>query len=433
MLYGIVVLSPVAPMPFFGVLSQRSNGHAATTILIAMFAMLLTAISYGRMARAYPSAGSTFTYVGREISPALGYIAGWSVVMDYMVSPLINIIWCGQQAHVFVPSVPYWAWATLFAFVFIGLTSQGVRTSARVNIVLTAGMGIVVAIFLVAAAVYILGHPHVGVTFYTRPFYDPQTWSWNGILGGTSLAVLTYLGFDSISTLSEESTNPRRDIPLATVLTCVVIGILSVIEVYVAQLVWPTSEPYPNLDTGFTFVAQRVWAPLFGVVGLTLIIACLGAGMAAHMGAARLLYGMGRSGALPKSFFGALDPKRQVPRNNVFLVGAIAWVAALLLPYIAVQMTGYELACQLQNFGALVAFMGVNAAAFARYYWRATPKTVTNFVQPVLGFAVCLILWWNLREPARVVGGIWMVIGIALGAWRTRGFRDNVIIFDLPV
>jgi amino acid transporter len=431
-LYGIIVIQPVAPMSVFGVLSARGYGHVVTTILIAMVAMLFTAISYGRMARAYPSAGSAFTYVGQEINPALGYVTGWSMVMDYMLNPMICIIWISQQAHVFAPGVPYGVWAIFFALVFTGLNIQGVKTSARVNAGLAAGMGVVIAIFFVAAARYIFGNPHDGAAFFTRPFYDPQTWDTKLVLGGTSLAVLTYIGFDGISTLSEEAENPRRNILLATVLTCVVIGLLSALEVYVAQLVWPASEPFPNVDTAFTFVAGRAWKPLFAIVGFTLVVANFGSGMGAQLGAARLLYGMGRSNALPKKFFGAVDPKRRVPRNNVIFVGALALAGAFLLPAIAGAATGYELGANLLNFGALIAFMGVNAAAFVRYFVREEKKKLSNFFPPLLGFLICLILWWNLSTKARIVGALWMAVGIAVGAWKTQGFRGNLIDFELP-
>jgi len=201
-----------------------------------MVAMLFTAISYGRMARAYPSAGSAFTYVGQEINPGLGYVTGWSMVMDYMLNPMICIIWISQQAHVFAPGIPYWGWAIIFALVFTGLNIQGVKTSARVNTALAAGMGVVIALFFVAAARYIFGHAHDAADL-TRPFYDPGSWNTKAVLGGTSIAVLTYIGFDGISTLSEEAENPRRNILLATVFTCLVIGILSALEVYAAPSV----------------------------------------------------------------------------------------------------------------------------------------------------------------------------------------------------
>ena len=423
-LYGVIVIQPVAPMSVFGVLSDRGRGHVVTTILIAMVAMLFTAISYGRMARAYPSAGSAFTYVGQEINPALGYVTGWSMVMDYMLNPMICIIWCSQQAHVFAPGVPYWAWAIFFFLVITGLNIQGVKTSARVNTALAAAMGVVITIFFVTAARYIFGHPQDGVGFFTRPFYDPQMWNTRAVLSGTSIAVLTYIGFDGISTLSEEAENPRRNILLATVLTCFVIGILSAFEVYGAQLVWPASQPFPDIDTAFTFVAKRAWAPMFGILGFTLLVANFGSGMGAQLGAARLLYGMGRSKALPHSFFGAVEPKRHVPRNNVIFVGVIALIGAFLI--------SYGLGAEMLNFGALIAFMGVNLAAFVRYFVRGAEKKLTNFFPPLLGFFICLLLWLNLSRPAKIVGGIWMAVGIIFGAVKTRGFRGNLIDFELP-
>ena len=247
-------------------------------------------------------------------------------------------------------------------------------------------------------------------------------------MGATSIAVLTYIGFDGISTLSEEAENPRRNILLATVYTCLVIGILSAIQVYVAQLIWPASQPFPNVDTAFTFVAGRTWPPLFAIVGFTLLVANFGSGMGAQIGAARLLYGMGRSNALPKSFFGAVDPHRHVPRNNVIFVAVIALAGALL---VSVGVFSYGLGAEMLNFGALIAFMGVNVAAFLRYFVKGEKK-FTTFAPPVLGFLICLFLWLNLSRNAWLVGSIWMAVGIAFGAWKTRGFKGNLIDFELP-
>jgi len=423
-LYGVIVIQPVAPMSVFGVLSDRGHGHVVTTVLIAMVAMLFTAISYGRMARAYPSAGSAFTYVGQEINPALGYVTGWSMVMDYMLNPIICTIWCSQQAHVFAPGIPYWGWAIFFALVVTCLNIQGVKTSAHVNTGLAIAMGAVIVVFFMVAARYIFGNPHDGTGFFTRPFYDPQMWNTRAVLGGTSIAVLTYIGFDGISTLSEEAENPRRNILLATVLTCLVIGILSAFEVYAAQLIWPASQPFPDVDTAFVHIAARAWHPLFAIVGLTLLVANFGSALGSQLGAARLLYGMGRSGALPKSFFGAVDSKRHVPRNNVIFVGLVALIGAFCV--------SYGLGAEMLNFGALIAFIGVNAAAFMRYFVRESEKKLTYFVPPVAGGLICFLLWLNLSRPAKIAGAVWMAVGIAFGAWKTRGFRRNLVDFELP-
>lgn len=424
-LYGIVVIQPTAPMSVFGVLDKRGHGHVVTTILIAMAAMLFTAISYGRMARAYPSAGSAFTYVGQEINPALGYITGWSMVMDYMLNPMICVIWISSQANVFVPDIPSWLWVIIVTLIFTGLNIVGVRTSARVNAGLAAGMGVVILIFFAAAARAIFHTAH-SAAFFTRPFFDPATFSTSAVLGGTSIAVLTYIGFDGISTLSEEVENPRRNILLATVFTCVAIGILSALEVYAAQLINPTPDLSTErmVDTAFVHVASQAWAPLLAIVGFTLVVANFGSGMGAMLGAARLLFGMGRSNALPKSFFGQVDPKSRIPRNNVLFVGALTLIGAFIL--------NYDLGAQMLNFGALIAFMGVNLAAFMRYYVRAPKKTLGNLIPPVLGFLICLLLWLSLSRTAQIAGSIWMLTGIAYGAWRTRGFRAELVNFDIP-
>src|ERR1700739_4172340 len=156
-LYGVIVIQPVAPMSVFGVLSDRGRGHVVTAVLIAMFAMLLTAISYGRMARAYPSAGSAFTYVAQEINPAMGFVTGWSMVMDYMLNPLICTVWCAGQANQFAPGVPTWIWKIFFVIVFTLLNIRGIKTSARINTGMAIAMGAVVVAIFVAGGRYLFG------------------------------------------------------------------------------------------------------------------------------------------------------------------------------------------------------------------------------------------------------------------------------------
>jgi amino acid transporter len=424
-LYGIVVIQPTAPMPVFGVVSQRAHGHVVTAVLIAMFAMLFTAISYGRMARAYPSAGSAFTYVGQEIHPALGYVTGWGMVMDYLLNPLICTILCAELARNFAPGVPYFVWAVFFAALFTGLNLFGIRTSARINDTLAIGMGVVIAIFFVVAAHYVFGHPHPGPAFFARPFYNPQTFQLKSVLGGTSLAVLTYIGFDGISTLSEEAKNPKRDILLATVLVCLITGLLAGCEVYAAQLIWPVSKPFPDVTTAFVHVtgmAGGAW--LLQLVNATLLVATIGSGMGSQLGAARLLYAMGRSNAIPRSFFGVIDPVRHTPRNNVLFSGGLALLGALLI--------SFDRGVDLLNFGALIAFMGVNASSLVRYYIRSKDRGLADLLVPTSGFLICLLLWWNLNPNAKIAGTIWMLLGLAYGAIRTRGFRAELVTFGIP-
>ena len=420
--YGIVLVQPVAPMGIFGVVSVEARGHVVTTILIGMGAMLLTAISYGRMARVYPSAGSAFTYVGRELNPALGYVTGWSMVMDYVLNPIICTIWCSKAAMNVLPGVPYEAWAALFAVLFTALNLRGVKASARTNEVLAVALSVVLVVFLASGLRYVFSMP-LGRRELATPFYDPRTFSLPVVLTGASIASLTYIGFDGISTLSEEVENPRRNIMLATVWTCLIIGALASIQVYVAQLVWGDWKGFPDVDTAFVYVAGKAGGPLmFQLLNAALLVANFGSGTGSHLGAARLLYGMGRGNALPRSFFGAIDPRRNIPRNNVLLVGAIALAGSLTLTY--------QLGAEMLNFGAFIAFMGVNLAAFTRYWARADRKRPVDFILPLLGFLICLYLWLSLRTPAKIGGGLWLGAGVLYGAIKTRGFRGDLVSFE---
>lgn len=424
---GVIMVQPTAPMPPFGAISAASGGHAVTTILIAMFAMLLTALSYGRMARAYPFAGSAYTYVAREIHPALGFLTGWSLLLDYIVNPLICTIWCAKAIIGLFPAIPYPAGVLFFALLFTMLNLRGIQATARTNEILAAAMGAVVVWMVVASVKYLSAHGPLTFSDLLLPFYDPTRFTWAQLSTGASVAVLTYIGFDGISTLSEEVHDPKRTILRAIVGTCFIIGILSAIEVYIAQLVWPASKPYPDLDTAYIHVAGLAGGSiLYSVMSWTLIVATIGSASGAMLAGARLLYGMGRDSALPKSFFGFLDPHRRIPSRNVLLIGTVCLIGAFLI--------SYQMGAELLNFGALIGFMGVNLSSLL-YNWFRAPKRGDrrhwhHFLAPAAGFLVCFYLWASLNWKAKLIGLIWVTFGLIYGAWKTSGFRKEIVNFD---
>lgn len=432
---GMVIIQPTAPMGIYGVISNKAHGHVVTTILIAMVAMLFTAISYGRMARVYPSAGSAYTYVGQEMHSALGYIVGWGMVMDYLLNPLICTAFCAKAAMNILPGLSYYVWIVIFAAFFTWMNLRGIKTSANFDEALCAGMFLVVLIFLgaVARAVW---QAHHGVAFYTHPFYEPGQFHMKTIFAGTSVAVLSYIGFDAVSTLSEEVENPRRNILLATVLLCLIAGLLSGIEVYAAQLIWG-SKPFPSdqVESAFAIVSRQAGgAILFQIVNFTLLVANMGSGMGAQLAAGRLLYGMGRGNALPKKIFGAIERRHRIPRNNILLVGAFALAGAGTLEFFASRLGGgaYEIGAQCLNFGAVIAFMGVNAASLIHEARPTSGRNPVVLVMAALGFLLCGFIWLNLSRPALILGASWMALGIAYGAVRTRGFKAELVTFEIP-
>jgi putrescine importer len=399
----------------FGAAAVQGGGHVVTAILIGMVAMLFTAISYGRMANAYPSAGSAYAYVSREIHPALGYFTGWSIIFDYVINPIICVIWISGAAKNIFPAIPFSVYAVFFVALFTAMNLRGIEASSRTNVIIAIGLGVVIVLFLAAAARYLFLNPPNHFSDWTRPFYDPQTFSFNNVSSGAALAVLTYIGFDGVSTLSEEAHDPRRNILLATVLTCVITGVLASIQVYAAQLVWPGTD-FPDQDTAFCYVAGKAgghW--LFLTINCSLLVASIGSGAGAHLGAGRLLYSMGRDNAIPRKFFGAVNPRTRVPSNNILLIGGVMLVGVFTM--------SFALGCELLNFGALIAFMGVNLAALLHYYIRGDRRRLWNFLSPALGFVVCAYLWWSLGRLTHIVGAIWLLTGILYGAWRTSLFR----------
>jgi len=438
--YGIIIVVPIGPVVIFGISQKLSAGHMVTTILIAMLAMMLTAFSYGRMAALYPTAGSAYTYVGRGLNPYLGFVTGWAMFLDYLLMPLINTIYGALIIQRLVaplfPHLPakllYALLAALFAGAVTMLNLRGIRATARANLVLVLVMCGVVCVFIVLAIHYLYHSQGWQGIFSLEPFYNPSTFRFRTIVTGTSFAALTYIGFDGVTTLAEEVDNPTRNVLRATVMVCLFTGLFGGLQAYTAQRVWPDWHSFPNLETAFMDVSKRVGGVLFfKVMAGTLIIACLGTSLTGQVGAARLLFGMGRDNVLPRRFFAYLDPKRNSPSRNIWMIGILAYAGALLLDF--------ETGAELLNFGAFLAFMGVNLATLRSFYIQGkagraragrTRRLLADALVPGLGFLFCLAIWIGLPRPAKIAGGIWLLIGITYEVIQTRGFRRKPAMID---
>jgi len=299
-------------------------------------------------------------------------------------------------------------------------------------------MSVVVFYFMAAAVRYIFIKNGLSGLFTIKPFYNPETFSLGAIGSATALAALTYIGFDGLTTLSEEVENPKRNVLLAAVFTCLITGIWSGSQVYLSQVAWPDWNSFTQgltdaaaknnaLDTAIMAVARRVGgAVLDNSLSFILLIGSIGSGVTGQIGASRLLYGMGRDGVIPKKIFGHLDKRHASPSYNIMIVGSLTFLGALLL--------NYQECANLINFGAFFAFMGVNLACLKEYFLSSAEKTVKkfllNFLPPAIGFIFCLTIWLNLPLKTFIIGGSWMLAGIIYLAFQTRGFRDKVKTID---
>ncbi len=425
--YGIIAVTPCAPITVYGLTEVRSKGHGVDTILLAMIAMLLTAVSYGRLAAIYPSAGSAYTYVGRGIHPHLGFVAGWTMLLDYIVIPLFCTLFGTLTLQRLAPEVPFPVLAACFVAAITFLNLRGIRATAQANVILLIIMVAVLLAFVVLAVRHLFIAQGWSGVFSTRPFYHAPNFSFIAIQGATAFAALTYTGFDAITTLAEEVKNPRRNVLLAMVIVCLYTGVIGGLLVYLGQRVWSDFDTFPNVETAFMDMAGRAGGPwMFRAMSSILIIAMLGAALATQVAAARLLYGMGRDRVLPQGLFGYLHPVRLNPSRNILLIGALSYFGAISLPY---ELTG-----ELLNFGAFLSFMSVNLAAIYRLYFVGVEGHRRHFfadaVAPAGGFLFCFWIWFNLATPAKVVGGLWLLVGIILLAIKTRGFRTKPVQID---
>ncbi len=423
--YGLLLTSPIAVVPLFGVAQVLSRGHAIITILAAMVAMTATAVSFGRMATVFPSAGSVYTYASRAFHPTVGFVVGWAMFLEYLFQPLQNSLYAALTIQRLVPHVPFPLLSALAVGFMTTLCWFGIRTTARANQILLAMMSIVMVAFLGEAIWYILRNDHLMGLISTRPIYDPRTFSVRAIAAGTALTATTFIGFDGVSILAEEVENPRRNVLLASVLVCVFTGVFASVQVYLAVRVWPDYRTLANPETAFMDVAKVVGGyKLFAGFAAVLLISSLAAGLTGLLGATRLLYSMGRENLLPRKVFGHLDAGRGNPSYNVLIAGGLAYLGTLTM--------GWERSIEILNFGALMAFMAVNLAAVRHFGFSPgmaeKRRLLLDVVVPGLGFVFCLVIFLGLQSSTLAAGAIWLIAGTVYVVLKTRVSGRPIVI-----
>jgi amino acid transporter len=349
------------------------------------------------------------------------------MLLDYLFIPVFCVIYGTLAFQRLLPQVPYVVFAAFFAGIMTYLNLRGIRATARTSEVLVGAMGLVLLWFIALAVRYVLFHQGSRGLLALHPFYNPETFDFRSVATATSFAALTYLGFDSVTTLAEDVRNPRRNVLVATVLVCAFTGIFGGLLTYLGQLVWPEYQSFQNVETAFMDVTRRVGGTaLFQTMAALLVVANIGAGLTSQVGAARLLFGMGRDNVFPRRIFAYLDPRRNTPSTNIWIVGLLAFFGSLVM--------SYELTAEILNFGAFLGFIGVNLAAIWQFYIVRQPgrerRFLADLVVPGFGFLFCLGIWLGLSAPAKIAGGVWFVLGIIHLAWQTRGFRKRPVLID---
>jgi amino acid transporter len=423
---GLAYMQPMTLFDTFGIVSGLTDGHVATAYAFALVAILFTALSYGKLVRRFPSAGSAYTYAQKAIHPVVGFMVGWSALLDYLFMPMINILLAKIYFEALVPSIPSWIFVVLLVGFMTISNLRGIKTVANFNSFIVV-LQMIVMVVITGLVIYgVANGEGAGTLASSRPF-----WSENAnvvpMITGATILCFSFLGFDGISSLSEETKDAGRVIPKAIFLTALIGGAIFVVVSYFLQLYFPDISRFKEPDASqpeiMLFVAGKAFQ--FGI----LIFSCvtvLASGMAAHAGVSRLMYVMGRDGVFPERFFGYIHPKWRTPALNVVLVGIIALFA---VKFDLVTATA------LINFGALVAFTFVNLSVISQFWIRekrnkSIKDHINYLVLPTCGALTVGALWVNLEESSMILGLIWAAIGLTYLAFVTRRFRNPVPQFN---
>ncbi len=415
---GVAYMAPLAVFDTFGLVSAQTGGHVPAAYLLVGIAVLLTALSYAKMVRLFPRAGSAYTYASETISPHLGFMVGWSATLDYLFLPMINALLSSIYMSVAFPAVPGWVWvfATIASCTFLNLI--GVKVAAKVNVAL------VVIQIVVAAAFFILTIKNIalgsGVEAFTlTPFYS-QDLDLPMLAGGASVLALSFLGFDAVSSMAEEAERPKRDIPRAIMILVLSATVFFVAISYTMQVLFPDVSIVEDIVSASPEIARHIGGAAFQATFIGgYMMAVLGCGLTQQMSAARLIFAMGRDGLLPRRFFGKLN-RSGVPHLNVLLIALVACTALFL---------DLSSAASLINFGAYVAFMAVNLCVIISYFRFKKERTFRSVLAwvllPGIGVAVNLALFVSLDSNSLIIGSTWAIIGAGFLAVRTKGFRAD--------
>ncbi|WP_312178460.1 APC family permease [Arthrobacter sp.] len=423
-LFGLVYMVPLTVFTTYGIVTQVSGGRLPAAYLITLCVMLFTARSYGLMARAFPYAGSAYTYTQKSFGPAPGLMTGWSLLLDYLFLPMLNYLVTGIYLNAAFPMIPNWVFILLVIGIVTTLNIVGLVSVTRANLVIIAVQAVFIVVFVVLAVASATGQADLSLT---KPFTGGGSETgFAPLMAGAAILCLSFLGFDSISTLAEETKNPRRALPIAITLVTLGAGILFVILAYVAQLAYP-SNVFTDPDSASLEVMAAVGGQVFTAIFTAAFIAGgLGSSIAAQASASRILYAMGRDGVLPKPFFGQLSRRYNTP------VFAILTVSVIGMGSLFVTL---QLISETVSFGALVAFSAVNLAVIKHYYFdearRSTADTLRFLLLPLAGLSLTVWLWTSLSSTALTIGLVWLGIGFLWLLVITRGFRRPTPNLDM--
>ncbi|AZU61595.1 APC family permease [Neobacillus mesonae] len=426
-IFGLIFISPNSAQSLFGGLTTSSHGHGLLAILVGLVAMIFTAFSYGKMASIVPKAGSTYSFATHALNPTIGFIAGWAILLDYLIFPMLVYKLGSSFAVEMMPFMPLWLMLFIFIVPMTIFNYLGMKVSKHLNLIMLLLKLLSVTLFLGFAIHALTNGVGAGHVVDLKGIFDTQTFSMNALIAGSSIAVLSYIGFDAITALSEDAQVSGKTVGRAVIITCLISAGLIGIQIYFATLLHPDFTTFKNPDTAFYEIALAAGGSSLAIM-TTILLNITGAAtaLAGQASGSRVLFGMARDGVLP-SFLSQLHPKYKTPVNSVLLLAVLGYIGALLIPI--------RLFFLIVVFGALIGFIFVNLAVILEFYIKRKERNggqiFFNFISPLLGIAVCIYILIGMDATGKIVGVSWLLIGFLFLAVKTKGFKTRLKLDSL--
>ncbi|SEM87811.1 APC family permease [Paenibacillus sp. OV219] len=416
---GLAWMTPMIYFSIYGIAYEAAGGMLTQAYLFAFIAIMFTAYSYSMMARAHSTSGSAYSYVKKAIHPYLGFLVGWALLLDYLFSPIIACLTFGIYMHAQFPAIPAYMWMIGLNLLMTAVNIKGATFSANLSKLFVLLQMCFIALFCILLIRNFSMH-----TTALEPLLQTQV-PITTILTGASIICFSFLGFDSITTMTEETKDAHKNIPRAIGIIIGVASVLYITPSYLTQLALPKAIAFVNLDAAGLEIVQKVGGAALGSVFIiVLLFAIFTQGISSVSSVSRLMYVMGRESILPSRCFSYVHPKLNTPIVNILIVGMVSLLALVI---------SLDAAVKFVNFGALTAFFFVNLAVIGHYYiklrQRSTVETIKFLIIPGIGAIIILWLFALLSKDALLMGFGWLLFGIIYHAYRTQGntFKSMIL------
>jgi amino acid transporter len=404
-IYGLIFMVPIAPFSVYGFVWDDAKGMVPLAYLVGLVGMVFTAMSYAAMSRAYPMAGSVYSYAQRGLSEIAGFFSGWLILLDYILVPALLYLFSAIALQPMLPHVPEWLWLLGFVSFNAAVNLIGIEFTARANRYMLAIELVVLALFVVLGLMALYGGHGAG-RLTVKPVYDPSVFSLATVAGATSIAVLSFLGFDGISTLSEENRGNQNAVGRATLLSLLLVGALFLLQTWIATDL-ARGMQFSSPGTAFYDIvrlAGGVW--LERVTLIAVVLANIANAMAAQAATSRILFAMARDRKLP-AVLARIHPRFQTPYISTLVVALVSVLVGVFFSSRVDDLT------RIVNFGALTAFLLLHLSVINHYFIRGrSGRWLAHLASPLLGFLVIAYVLYEMDNSAKIMGACWIAIGV---------------------